>query len=119
MTSIAAGLATLIAWAAFGVNTAIIVRAQSGVRASLMGVSTGVDSFNFQWGPVMPLSLVAAVSLPRLPIVGTLAKMQVLLSVALVISALSFFLGNNPPGYHHSYGPGAKKEMRRGSTNSY
>jgi hypothetical protein len=120
MTSVAVLLATLIAWAAFGVNTAIIVKAQSGVRSSLMGVSVGSDSFHFKWGAVMPLSLVAAVSLAFLvPQVGTSAKMKVLLSVALVISALSFFLGNNPPSYHHSYGTGSKKEMRQGSTTSY
>lgn len=62
MTTIATLLATLIAWAAFGVNTAIIVKVKSGVQSSLMGVSVGSPSFDFKWGAVMPLSLVAAVS---------------------------------------------------------
>jgi len=103
MTTIATGLATLIAWAAFGVNTAIIVKVRSGLQSNLMGIYAGSTTFKFTWGAVMPLSLVAAV----------------LLSVALVISALSFFLGDQPPRYEHSYGTGARKEMGRGSTSTY
>jgi len=62
MTSIATLLATLAAWAAFGINTAIIVKVKNGVKSSIMGVGVG-SSFNFKWGAVMPLSLVAAVSI--------------------------------------------------------
>ena len=64
MTSIVTALATIAAWAAFGINTAIIVKVKNGVRSSIMGVSVGVSTFNFTWGAVMPLSLVAAVSSP-------------------------------------------------------
>jgi hypothetical protein len=62
MTTIAVGLATLATWGAFGINTAVIVKARSGAIDSLMGVSLGLASSNFKWGAVMPLSLVAAVS---------------------------------------------------------
>lgn len=62
MTTIATLLATLVAWAAFGINTAIIVKVRSGVQSTIMGVSVGSPSFDFQWGAVMPLSLIAAVS---------------------------------------------------------
>ena len=62
MTSIATALATLAAWAAFGTNTAIIVKVKNGVQSSIMGVSAGVSTFNFTWGAVMPMSLIAAVS---------------------------------------------------------
>ena len=62
MTTVATLLATIAAWAAFGINTAIIVKVKNGVQSSIMGVSVGVSTFNFTWGAVMPLSLVAAVS---------------------------------------------------------
>lgn len=63
MTTIAAGLATLAAWGAFGINTAVVVKARNGAQESLMGIAVGLASFQFKWGAVMPLSLVAAVSI--------------------------------------------------------
>lgn len=70
MTSIVTLLATIAAWAAFGINTAIIVKVKNGIRSSIMGVPVGSSSFNFQWGAVMPLSLVAAVSASLLDFSG-------------------------------------------------
>jgi hypothetical protein len=71
MTTIATLLATLAAWAAFGINTAIIVKVKNGVQSGIMGVSVGESSFNFKWGAVMPLSLVAAVSISLLGFVSS------------------------------------------------
>lgn len=58
-------LATLLSWGTWGLNLAIVLIVRNGVfRAggSVAGVSRSSTSFRFQWGGVMPLSLIAAVS---------------------------------------------------------
>lgn len=58
-------LATLLTWGTWGLNLAIVLIVRNGVfRAggSVAGVSRSSTSFRFQWGGVMPLSLIAAVS---------------------------------------------------------
>jgi hypothetical protein len=81
-----------------------------------MGVPVAVRGYNFKWGAVMPLSLVAAVSQSCRCLRPMLMRKQVILSVAVVFSALSFFLGRSPPSYDSSY---SRKEVGRGSTSSY
>lgn len=115
-------LATILTWATWGLNLAIILLVQSGVN-SLGGSVWGVSgsSASFQWGAVMPLSLIAAVSttsLLNVQDVSLTLVQQILLSVATVFSALSFFSTTRSQSQKHGSGFEGEKRLGRGSTSS-
>lgn len=62
-------LAALMSWAAWGINLAITIIVQRHVshRGSVMGTPSSTNNVKFQWGAVMPLALIAAVSSPSAP----------------------------------------------------
>lgn len=108
-------LATILTWATFGLNLAIILMVRSATNSTVMGVSRELSSSNFQWGAVMPLSLVAAVGVAHPSSRhDTIDRSQVVLSVAVILSALSFFLSNDRVS--DRYRSGGDKAILRGST---
>lgn len=115
------GLAALLAWGTWGLNLAIILLVRNGMDApggGVWGVSGSSTTFRFQWGAVMPLSLIAAVSAYRPFHWFNAETLQVLLSVAVIFSTLSFFLTTKDQTQKRDYTYDGEKRMGRGSTSS-
>lgn len=102
ITAIILFMGALLTWATFGLNLAVGLMVHDGPDRSVMGIWPSA-SFKFEWGAVMPLSLVAAV----------------LLSVATILCALSFFLIGRRDDGGYRYGHNNDKSGGRGSVSSY